>query len=162
MSMVKLDKPIHQLTKDECLSILKYHVGSFGCTAAEYYSLSDSEILISIIDRLNETTEEIKPRILYVLTKKVPTNDYLSKIVQPQLTDLDVDDYKVDTTADRFYPELDTHDIAELIDSYAVLIGDNFVELFFDNSNTKDYKEKVSNALKGLKEFYCTKIILYP
>lgn len=162
MSMVKLDKPIHQLSKEECLSILKYHVDSFGCTAVEYYSLKDSEILKSVVDRLNEITEEIKPRILYVLTKKVPTNDYLSKIIPPDVLHLGVDDYKVDTTADRFYPELDTHDIAELIDSYAVLIGDNFVELFFDNGNTKDYREKVSNALKGLKEFYCTKIILYP
>ena len=162
MSMVKLDKPIHQLSKEECLSILKYHVDSFGCTATEYYSLQDSEILISIIDRLDEITEEIKPRILYVLTKKVPTNDYLSKIIPPDVLHLGIDDYKVDTTADRFYPELDTHDIADLIDSYAVLIGDNFVELFFDNGNTKDYREKVSNALKGLKEFYCTKIILYP
>lgn len=135
MSMVKLDKPIHQLSKEECLSILKYHVDSFGCTAVEYYSLKDSEILISIIDRLDEITEEIKPRILYVLTKKVPTNDYLSKIIPPDVLHLGVDDYKVDTTADRFYPELDTHDIAELIDSYAVLIGDNFVELFFDNGN---------------------------
>ena len=161
MSMVKLDKPIHQLSKEECLSILKYHINSFGCTAVEYYSLKDSEILISIIDRLDEIIED-KPRILYVLTKKVPTNDYLSKIVQPQLTDLDVDDYKVDTTADRFYPELDTHDIADLIDSYAVLICDNFVELFFDNGNNKDYRNTVSNALKDLKEFYCTKIILYP
>ena len=162
MSMVTLDKPIHQLTKDECLSILKYHIDSFGCTAAEYYSLKDSEILISIIDRLNEITEEIKPRILYVLTKKVPTNDYLSKIILPDVSHLGIDDYTVDTTADRFYPELDTQDITELINSYAVLIGDNFVELFIDDGNTKDYKNKVSNALKGLKEFYCTKIILYP
>lgn len=162
MSMVKLDKPIHQLSKDECLSILKYHIDSFGCTAVEYYSLKDSEILKSVVDRLNEITEEIKPRILYVLTKKVPTNDYLSKIIPPDVLHLGVDDYTVDTTADRFYPKLDTYDIAELIDSYAVLIGDNFVELFFDNGNTKDYREKVSNALKDLKEFYCTKIILYP
>jgi hypothetical protein len=162
MSMVKLDKPIHQLTKDECLSILKYHVYAFGCTAVDYYSSKDVEILISILDRLNEITEEIKPRILYVLTKKVPTNDYLLKIIPPDVLHLGVDDYAVDTTADRFYPELDTYDIAELIDSYAVLIGDNFVELFFDNGNAKDYREKVSNALKDLKEFYCTKIILYP
>ena len=57
---------------------------------------------------------------------------------------------------------IDNMNITELIDSYAVLIGDNFVELFFDDGNTKDYKNKVSNALKGLKEFYGTKIILYP
>jgi hypothetical protein len=162
MSMVKVDKPIHQLTKDECLSILKYHVHAFGSTAVEYYSLKDSEILISIIDRLNEITEEIKPRILYVLTKKVPTSDYLSEIIPPDVLHLCIDDYKVDTTADRFYPELDAHDIAELIDSYAVLIGDNFVELFINDGNNKDYRNTVSNALKGLKEFYCTKIILYP
>ena len=162
MSMVKLDKPIHQLSKEECLSILKYHIGAFGCTAVEYYSLKDSEVLKSVVDRLNEITEEIRPRILYVLTKKVPTNDYLSEIIPPDVLHLGIDDYKVDTTADRFYPELDTHDIADLIDSYAVLIGDNFVELFFDNGNAKDYREKVSNALKDLKEFYCTKIILYP
>lgn len=162
MSMVKLDKPIHQLSKEECLSILKYHIDSFGCTTTEYYSLKDSEILKSIIDRLDEITEEIRPRILYVLTKKVPTNDYLSEIIPPDVLHLGIDDYTVDTTASGFYPELNTHDITELIDSYAVLIGDNFVELFFDNGNTKDYREKVSNALKGLKEFYCTKIILYP
>ena len=162
MSMVKLNKPVHQLTKDECLSILKYHVDAFGCTAAEYYSIADSEILKSIIDRLNEITEEIKPRILYVLTKKVPTYDYLSQIIPPDVSHLGVDDYTVDTTGDRFYPELDIHDIAELIDSYAVLIGNNFIELFINDGNNKDYRNTVSNALKGLKEFYCTKIILYP
>lgn len=162
MSTVTLNKPIHQLTKDECLSILKYHVHAFGSTATEYYDCEDGNKLISIIDRLNEITEEIKPRILYVLTKKVPTHDYLSTIIPPDVSHLGIDDYTVDTTADRFYPELDTYDIAELIDSYAVLIGDNFVELFIDDGNTKDYKNKVSNALKGLKEFYCTKIILYP
>lgn len=162
MSMVHLDKPIGQLTKDECLSILKYHIGSLGCTATEYYSLEDGEILESVIDRLNEITEEIKPRILYILTKESPTNDYLTEIVRPHLTELNVDDYEVDAKSDMFYVELDDKDIEALVDSYAVMIGDNFVELFFDNGNTKDYREKVSNALKGLKEFYCTKIILYP
>lgn len=162
MSMVHLDKPIGQLTKDECLSILKYHIGSLGCTATEYYSLEDGEILESVIDRLNEITEEIKPRILYILTKKSPTNDYLTEIVRPHLTELNVDDYEVDAKSDMFYVELDDKDIEALVDSYAVMIGDNFVELFFDNGNTKTYKERVTKALTGLKEFYCTKIILYP
>lgn len=162
MGMVNLDKPVNSLTKEDCLFILKEHIRAFGCTLTEYYSCQDGDLLIDILNRLDEITEEIQPRILYILTKKPPTNDHLTEIIKPHLTELNVNDYEVDAKSDMFYVELDTHDIAELIDSYAVLIGDNFVELFFDNGNTKDYREKVSNALKGLKEFYCTKIILYP
>lgn len=162
MGMVNLDKPVNSLTKEDCLFILKEHIGAFGCTETEYYSLEDGEILGSVIDRLNEITEEIKPRILYILTKESPTNDYLTEIVRPHLTELNVDDYEVDAKFDMFYVELDDKDIEALVDSYAVMIGDNFVELFFDNGNTKTYKERVTNALTGLKEFFCTKVILHP
>jgi hypothetical protein len=104
----------------------------------------------------------MQPKILYILTKKPPTNDYLTEIVQPHLTELNVDDYEVDAKSDMFYVELDDSDINDLIDSYAVIISDAFIELFVDNGDTKTYKERVANALTGLKEFYCTKVILHP
>ena len=162
MSMVNLDKPINSLTKEDCLSILKDHISAFGCTETEYYSCQDGDLLIDVLNRLDEITEEIQPRILYVLTKKPPTNDYLTEVVQPHLTELNVDDYEVDAKSDIFYVELDDEDINDLIDSYVVIISDAFIELFVDNGNTKTYKEQVANALTGLKEFYCTKVILHP
>ena len=162
MGMVNLDKPVNSLTKEDCLFILKEHIGEFGCTSTEYYSCQDGDLLIDILNRLDEITEEIQPRILYILTKKPPTNDHLTEIVQPHLTELNVDDYEVDTKSDMFYVELDDSDIKDLIDSYAVIISDAFIELFVDNGDTKTYKERVTNALTGLKEFFCTKIILYP
>ena len=162
MSMVNLDKPVNSLTKEDCLFILKEHIGAFGCTLAEYYSCQDGDLLIDILNRLDEITEEIQPRILYILTKKPPTNDHLTEIVQPHLTELNVDDYEADAKSDMFYVELDDSDIKDLIDSYAVIISDAFIELFVDNGDTKTYKERVANALTGLKEFFCTKVILYP
>ena len=162
MSMVNLDKPINSLTKEDCLSILKDHISAFGCTVTECYSCQDGDMLIDILNRLDEITEEIQPRILYILTKKPPTNDYLTEIVQPHLTELNVDDYEVDVKSDMFYVELDDKDIKDLIDSYAVIISDASIELFVDNGDTKTYKERVANALTELKEFYCTKVILYP
>ena len=71
-------------------------------------------------------------------------------------------DYEVDAKSDMFYVELDDSDIKDLIDSYAVIISDAFIELFVDDGNSKTYKEQVTKALTGLKEFFCTKIILYP
>lgn len=162
MGMVNLDKPINSLTKEDCLFILKEHIGAFGCTLTEYYSCQDGDLLIDILNRLDEITEEIQPRILYILTKKPPTKDYLTEIVQPHLTELNVNDYEADAKSDMFYVELDDSDIKDLIDSYAVIISDDHIELFVDDGNTKTYKERVTNALTGLREFFCTKVILYP
>lgn len=173
MSMVNLDKPVNSLTKEDCLFILKEHISAFGCTLAEYYSCRDGDLLIDVLNRLDEITEEIQPRILYVLTKKAPTNNYLTEIVQPHLTELNVDDYEVDAKSDMFYVKLDDKDINDLVDSYTVIISDAFIqssttgggeftELFVDDGNTKTYKERVTNALTGLREFFCTKVTLYP
>lgn len=162
MGMVNLDKPVNSLTKEDCLFILKEHIGAFGCTETEYYSCQDGNLLIDVLNRLDEITEEIQPRILYILTKKPPTNDYLTEIVSPHLTELNVDDYEVDAKSDMFYVELDDRDINDLIDSYAVIISDDHIELFVDDGNTKTYKERVTKALTGLKEFFCTKVILHP
>ena len=160
MGMVNLDKPINSLTKEDCLFILKEHIGAFGCTLAEYYSCQDGDLLIDILNRLDEITEEIQPRILWVLTKKPSLEDYINELILPNISELNTDEYKID--GDTFIVDMDEDDILELTNSYAVIISDDYIELFVDDGNTKTYKERVANALTGLKEFFCTKVILYP
>ena len=103
MGMVNLDKPVNSLTKEDCLFILKEHIEAFGCTVTEYYSCQDGDLLIDVLNRLDEITEEIQPRILYILTKKPPTNDHLTEIVKPHLTELNVNDYEVDAKSDMLF-----------------------------------------------------------
>lgn len=160
MSMVNLDKPINYLTKEDCLSILKDHISAFGCTVTECYSCQDGDLLIDILNRLDDITEEIQPRILWILTKKPSLEDHINELILPNISELNIDEYKID--GDTFIVAMDEDDILELTNSYAMIISDAFIELFVDNGDTKTYKERVTNALTGLKEFFCTKVILYP
>jgi hypothetical protein len=160
MGMVNLDKPVNSLTKEDCLFILKEHIGAFGYTLTEYYSCQDGDLLIDILNRLDEITEEIQPRILWVLTKKPSLEDHINELILPNISELNTDEYKID--GDTFIVDMDEDDILELTNSYAVIISDDHIELFVDDGNTKTYKERVTNALTGLREFFCTKVILYP
>ena len=160
MGMVNLDKPINSLTKEDCLFILKEHIGEFGCTVTEYYSCQDGDLLIDILNRLDEITEEIQPRILWVLTKKPSLEDHINELILPNISELNTDEYKID--GDTFIVDMDEDYILELTNSYAVIISDDHIELFVDDGNTKTYKERVTDALTGLREFFCTKVILYP
>ena len=160
MGMVNLDKPINSLTQEDCLSFLKEHIGEFGCTVTEYYSCQDGDLLIDILNRLDEITEEIQPRILWVLTKKPSLEDHINELILPNISELNTDEYKID--GDTFIVDMDEDYILELTNSYAVIISDDHIELFVDDGNTKTYKERVTDALTGLREFFCTKVILYP
>jgi hypothetical protein len=86
--------------------------------------------------------------------------DHINELILPNISELNTDEYKID--GDTFIVDMDEDDILELTNSYAVIISDDHIELFVDDGNTKTYKERVTNALTGLREFFCTKVILYP
>lgn len=160
MGMVNLDKPVNSLTKEDCLFILKDHIEAFGCTETEYYSCQDADLLVDILNRLDEITEEIQPRILWILTKKPSLEDHINELILSNISELNITEYKID--GDTFIVDIGKDDILELTNSYSVIISDAFIELFVDDGNSKTYKEQVTKALTGLKEFFCTKVILYP